>query len=178
MDEIVVSVFGTGRAKQGEPAYVLAEQVGRALAQAGFAIANGGYRGTMLAAAQGAAGIGSTVIGVTCSAFKNSVANEYVTREIVTASLEERLRTLVELGRGYVVLPGGTGTLLELATVWELKNKGFLDGAKPIVLAGGFWRPLVDLMANDDPACPKQVAFAESPEQVADLLRKALHHES
>ncbi len=52
MDEIVVSVFGTGRAKPGEPIYVLAEQVGRALAQARFAIANGGYSGTMLAAAQ------------------------------------------------------------------------------------------------------------------------------
>jgi hypothetical protein len=61
--------------------------------------------------------------------------------------------------------------------VWELKNKGFLDRAKPIVLAGGFWRPLVDLTAKDDPACTKQVAFAEGPEQVADLLRKALHHE-
>jgi uncharacterized protein (TIGR00730 family) len=177
MDEIVVSVFGTGRARQGEPAYVLAEQVGRALAEAGFAIANGGYRGTMQAAAQGAAAVGGTVIGVTCSAFKNSAANEYVTREIVTGSLEERLNTLVELGQGYVVLPGGTGTLLELATVWELKNKGFLDKAKPIVLAGDFWRPLVDLVAKDDPACPRQVAFAESPEQVADLLRKALHHE-
>ena len=98
----------------------------------------------MHAAAQGAAGVGGTVIGVTCSAFKNSVANEYVTREIVTASLEERLDTLVEIGQGYVVLPGGTGTLLELATVWELKNKGFLDRGKPIVLAGGFWRPLVE----------------------------------
>jgi len=52
MDEIVVSVFGTGRAGPGEPAYMLAEQVGRALAQAGFAIANGGYRGTMYAAAK------------------------------------------------------------------------------------------------------------------------------
>jgi uncharacterized protein (TIGR00730 family) len=178
MDEIVVSVFGTGRAKAGEPAYGLAEQVGRALAQAGFAIANGGYRGTMYAAAKGAAEAGGTVIGVTCSAFKNSGANEYITREIVTGSLDERLNKLVELGQGYVVLPGGTGTLLELALVWELKNKGFLDRGKPIVLAGEFWRPLVKLVAQDDPACIKYVTVAESPEQAAELLRKALHHES
>jgi uncharacterized protein (TIGR00730 family) len=178
MDEIVISVFGTGRAQAGEPAYDLAEQVGRALAEAGFAIANGGYRGTMHAAARGAAQAGGTVIGVTCSAFKNSVANEYVTREIVACSLDERLRTLVQLGRGYVVLPGGTGTLLELAMVWELKNKGFLDRAKPIVLVGGFWRPLVNLVAADDPACTKYVAFADGPRQVVELLRKALCHES
>ncbi|MBM4025499.1 MAG: hypothetical protein FJ280_08835 [Planctomycetes bacterium] len=127
MDEIVVSVFGTGRARPGEPVYVLAEGIGRALAEAGFAIANGGYRGTRRAAAKGAAQVGGTVIGVTCSAFKNSVANEFVTREIAACSLDERLGTLVQLGQGYVVLPGGTGTLLELAMVWELKNKGFLE---------------------------------------------------
>jgi uncharacterized protein (TIGR00725 family) len=127
MDEIVVSIFGTGRAQAGEPAYILAEQVGRALAQAGFAIANGGYGGTMYAAAKGASEAGGTVIGVTCRAFKKSATNEFVTREVMTDSLEERLHKLVEVGRAYVVLPGGTGTLLELASVWELKNKGFLD---------------------------------------------------
>ena len=130
MDEIVVSVFGTGRVKPDQPAYGFAEQVGRALAQAGFAIANGGYRGIMQASAKGAAEAGGTVIGVTCSAFKKSVANEYVTREMTTGSLDERLDTLVKLGRAYVVLPGGTGTLLELAMVWELKNKGFLDAGQ------------------------------------------------
>lgn len=172
MDEIVVSVFGTGRARAGEPAYVLAERVGRALAQAGFVIANGGYRGTMHAAAKGAAEAGGTVIGVTCSAFKSSVANEFITREIMTGSLEERLNTLVQLGRAYVVLPGGTGTLLELALVWELKNKGFLDQGKPIILAGGFWRPLLDLVATDDPACVQAVALAETPEQVVELIER------
>ena len=174
MDEIVVSVFGTGRVREGQPAYVLAEQIGRALAQAGFAIANGGYRGTMHASAKGAAQAGGTVIGVTCSAFKKSVANEYVTREIAAGSLEERLDTLVRMGRAYVVLPGGTGTLLELAMVWELKNKGFLDQGKPIVLAGEFWRPLVNLVAADDPACVKSVAFAETAEEAAALIKRGL----
>ncbi|MEN6336524.1 MAG: LOG family protein [Phycisphaerales bacterium] len=187
MGEIVVSVFGTGRVKPDQPVYGFAEQVGRALAQAGFVIANGGYKGIMQASAKGAAEAGGTVIGVTCSAFKRSVANEYVTREMTTCSLDERLNTLVKLGRAFVVLPGGTGTLLELAMVWELKNKGFLDAGKglpnahqrvgdprPIVLAGGFWRPLVDLMAQDDPGCVKAVAFAETPEDVARLIREGL----
>jgi hypothetical protein len=50
--------------------------------------------------------------------------------------------------------------------------------AKPIVLAGEFWRPLVDLVAQDDPACTRHIAFAEGPDQVVDLLRRALHHET
>lgn len=174
MDEIVVSVFGTGRAQPGEPAYVLAEQVGRALAQAGFAIANGGYRGTMVAAAKGAAEAGGTVIGVTCSAFKKSVANEFVTREVATGSLEERLHRLVELGRAYVVLPGGTGTLLELASVWELKNKGFLDRARPVILVGDFWKPVVDRVAADDPRCGKYVTFVEEPGRAPEIIKAAM----
>jgi len=174
MDEMVVSVFGSGRVRPGEPVYRFAEQVGRALAEAGFAIANGGYRGIMQASAKGAAEAGGTVLGVTCSAFKNSVANAFVTREIVTGSLSERLDTLVRLGRAYVVLPGGTGTLLELATVWELKNKRFLDRGKPIVLAGEFWRPLVDLVAGDDPSCIEAVAFAETPDAVAESVSRGL----
>ncbi len=174
MAEIVVSVFGTGRAKPGQPVYEFAEQVGRRLAEAGFAIANGGYGGTMRASAQGAASAGGTVIGVTCRAFKNSVANEFVTREVVTDSLNERLHNLVKAARAYVILPGGTGTLLELASVWELKNKGFLDAGRPIVLAGEFWRPLVDLMAGDDPDCVEAVVFAETPGDVARVIREGL----
>jgi uncharacterized protein (TIGR00725 family) len=174
MNERMVSVFGTGRVQPGEPAYTLAEQVGRALAQAGFILANGGYRGTMHAAAKGAAEAGGTVIGVTCRAFKNSVANEFITREVATDSLEERLHNLIKAGRAYVVLPGGTGTLLELAAVWELKNKGFLDRARPIILVGDFWKPLVDLVAADDPRCLQYVAFAEGPDQVVELIRQAI----
>ncbi len=174
MDEIVVSVFGTGRAQAGEPAYVLAEQVGRALAQAGFTIANGGYRGTMLAAAKGAAEAGGKSIGVTCCAFKNSAANEFVTHEVVTNTLEERLHNLIKVGRAYVVLPGGTGTLLELAAVWELKNKGFLDRARPVVLVGDFWKPVVDLVAADDPKCRKYITFVREPDRVPEVIRSAL----
>jgi uncharacterized protein (TIGR00730 family) len=172
-DEII-TIFGTGRAQAGELAYVLAEQVGRALARAGFTIANGGYRGTMHAAAKGATEAGGKVIGVTCGAFKNSVANEFVTQEVATDSLEERLHKLVELGRAYVVLPGGTGTLLELALVWELKNKGFLDRAKPVILVGDFWKPLVNLVATDDPKCMKYVTFAGEPGQVPEVIKSAL----
>ncbi|NLH42497.1 MAG: LOG family protein [Planctomycetes bacterium] len=174
MAETVVSVFGTSRARPGQPAYEFAVQVGRALAEAGFTLANGGYRGTMEASAKGAAQAGGAVVGVTCSLFKKGVANEYVTREMKTNSLDERLSTLVKLGGAFVVLPGGTGTLLELAMVWELKNKGFFETGKPIVLAGDFWRPLVDLMARDDPACVKAVAFAETPQDVAGLIREGL----
>jgi uncharacterized protein (TIGR00730 family) len=171
MDKKAITIFGTGRAKEGDYAYVLAYETGRLLAQAGFAIANGGYGGTMLAAARGAFEAGGEVIGVTCSAFKGSTANKYISREVGTASLDERLDTLIKLGQAYVVLPGGTGTLLELAKVWELKNKGFLKTDKPIILLGGFWKPLVSMIAGDDPDSGRYVMLANEPQQVVKMIK-------
>ncbi|MFQ6036383.1 MAG: LOG family protein [Sedimentisphaerales bacterium] len=164
-----ITIFGTGRARKGDAAYEWAYETGKTLAQAGFVIANGGYGGTMEAAAKGASEVGGKIVGVTCSAFK-STANKYITREIVTASLDERLDTLIKLGQAYIVLPGGTGTLLELAKVWEFRNKGFLPAEKPIILVGRFWKPLVDLIAMDDPDSSRHIKLADKPEQVIELI--------
>ena len=172
MDKETVTIFGTSRAGEGDSAYMLAYETGRLLAQAGFTIANGGYGGTMHAAAKGASEAGGEVIGVTCMAFKNSRPNKYISREVGTASLDERLDTLIQLGQAYVVLPGGTGTLLELAKVWELKNKGFLKTDKPIILLGEFWKPLVDSVATDDPDSSRYVKLASEPQQVIKLINE------
>jgi uncharacterized protein (TIGR00730 family) len=169
MPDKIVTIFGTARAQPGDSVYESAQEAGRLLAQAGFTIANGGYGGTMTAAAKGAAETGGEIIGITCSAFK-SKANKYITREIITASLDERLDTLIQLGQAYIVLPGGTGTLLELAKVWELKNKGFLKREKPIILIGGFWKPLMELLKTDDHDCDRCVVQVDEPNQVIQLL--------
>ncbi|MHC4488911.1 MAG: SLOG cluster 4 domain-containing protein [Planctomycetota bacterium] len=105
MNEKTITIFGTSRAGPGEPAYVLAYEAGKLLAGAGFTIANGGYGGTMLAAAKGAAEAGGTIIGVTCSAFKNSKANEYITREVDKAGAgvrcaARRNRNTAGIGKG------------------------------------------------------------------------------
>ncbi|MBN1972869.1 MAG: LOG family protein [Sedimentisphaerales bacterium] len=166
----VISIFGTSKAREGGDVFQIAEETGRLLAQEGFTIANGGYGGTMTAAAKGASQAGGQIIGVTCSAFKKRKPNEYITREILTNSLDERLDTLIELGQAYIVLPGGTGTLLELAKVWELQNKGFIKKQKPIILIGNFWNPLVELLAIDDPESVCHVTIAEEPKQAVKLL--------
>lgn len=174
MNEKVITFFGSGRPAGSSQACSLAYDTAKLLAQAGFTIANGGYGGTMLAAAKGAADAGGKTIAVTCSAFKSGSANEYISREIVTQSLDERLDTLIKLGDAYVVLPGGTGTLLELAKVWELKNKGFLERDKPIILVGRFWKPLVELIASDDPDSDRYLLQADGPQQVKDIVTRCV----
>jgi uncharacterized protein (TIGR00730 family) len=166
-----ISVFGTGRAKAGDKNYVLAEQLGRALAGAGYTIANGGYGGTMEASAKGAGAAGGEVVGVTCLAFKKGRANQFISCEISTNSLNERLQKLIEIGNAYVVLPGGTGTLLELAFIWELKNKGFLSEDKPIILLGNYWAGLAELVSADDADSPRHLMFAGGPQDVVEILK-------
>ncbi len=154
----VVTVFGSADPREGDAEYSVAFQVGAALAGLGYAVANGGYRGTMEASARGAVEAGGEVIGVTCSLWKSS-PNPYLTREERTSCLADRVGKLVELGEaGYVCLPGSTGTLVELATVWEMVFKGLLP-RRPVVCVGPFWRPLIDLMAAARPRTRDHVAM-------------------
>jgi uncharacterized protein (TIGR00730 family) len=171
MNNKVVSIFGTGKAKEDDVFYKLAEETGKVLAKSGFTIANGGYGGTMLAAAKAASHVGGKVIGVTCTAFEKSKPNQYITQEVATSSLDKRLDTLIRLGQAYIVLPGGTGTLLEFAKVWELKNKGFLEKRKPIILIGTFWNPLIQLLTIDDPECSLHLTIVKEPKQVVQFIK-------
>jgi uncharacterized protein (TIGR00730 family) len=166
----VITVFGTSKAQPDDEVFEMARTLGRRLAEAGYAIANGGYGGTMLATAMGAAEAGGHVIGVTCRAFKRGQANAYVREEISTECLSERLAKLIELGDAYAALPGGTGTLLEVADVWEHKNKGFSNADKPIILVGRFWRPLVAMMTQSDAASVRSVETADTAEEAAVLI--------
>lgn len=166
----IITVFGTSVAADNDPVFQAGVRVGSMLARAGFEIANGGYGGTMLAVSKGAADAGGKVYGVTCTAFKHNIANEFITSEISTDNLSQRLEKLVSMGDGYLVLPGGTGTLLELAWVWEHKNKKFQTRGKPIVILGAFWNSLVETMKQMDPYCDRCIYAAESPGQAVDYL--------
>lgn len=149
MNETIVTVFGSGKVGANSRAYKVAFELGQAIGQAGWTLCNGGYGGTMAAAGAGAVAAGGHTIGVTCAAFRRAMPNPYIRQEVPTFDLLQRLNTLVHLGRAYVVLPGATGTLLELALVWELLNKRLLKAARPLVLLGEFWKPVVDCVGEE-----------------------------
>lgn len=170
----VITVFGSSRPAPGSEAYETTRELGAALARAGFTVATGGYGGTMEAVSRGArearlpdGQASGHVIGVTAEAFA-SRANQWVEEEIRVKSWQDRLFKLIELGAGYVVLPGGTGTLVELAVVWEWINKGFLR-VKPLVILGDFWWPVVQTIpANELAGNP--IRRAADVEEVVSLL--------
>ena len=162
-----VAVFG--HSKPDPATYALAERVGRWLAARGYTVVNGGYGGTMEATAKGARSQGGKVIGVTCEIWPTA-ANEYVTRQVPTENLFERLTTLMELAdAGLAVLPGGTGTLLELVAAWELLNKRLMN-ERPLVCVGEFWRPVVERVVQSQPKAAGAIRFAADVEYLGAVF--------
>jgi predicted Rossmann-fold nucleotide-binding protein len=96
----------------------------------------------MEAASRGAKEAGGQTLGVTAKSFQ-ARANKWVDEEIRMKTWRERLFELIKRGHGYVVCPGGMGTLVELAVVWEMLNKGAM-AKKPMVVLGDFWQPLIE----------------------------------
>jgi uncharacterized protein (TIGR00730 family) len=138
----VITVFGSSRPGEGHADYAEAVDLGRALAAAGFAVCTGGYGGVMEGVSRGARESGGRVLAVT-STFFRSRANRWVEEEMRTATWQERLFELVRLGDGYVACKGGTGTLVELAVVWEMLNKRAMEH-RPFVVLGDFWQPILE----------------------------------
>jgi uncharacterized protein (TIGR00730 family) len=137
--------------KPGSEDYGQAFELGRALATRGYAVVTGGYDGVMEAVSRGAKEGGGRVIGVTVDVIAQNFArqpNAFLDQEVRTAALLERIDKLVELGSGYIVLPGGSGTLVELGAVWNLAFLGALHG-KPIVVVGRGWERVLRLMLEE-----------------------------
>jgi uncharacterized protein (TIGR00725 family) len=172
-----ISVFGSSRPLEGDADYQAARELGRELARSGFILCNGGYGGIMEASARGAKERNGTTVGITVETFPRT-ANKWIDTEVRTKSLAERIAKLVDSAHGYVILRGGTGTLLELAYVWEFINKRLIP-EKPVVLLGPFWNDLVEILRREsvsegvgDPT--RFIMQVETPQECARVLRSKL----
>ncbi|UCH65473.1 MAG: LOG family protein, partial [Ignavibacterium sp.] len=137
-------IFGSSKPKEGEDEYQLAYELGHLLGNRNYDVCTGGYYGIMEAVSKGAVEEGSNATGVTVIGWSRK-GNSFLTDEIKCDSLFERLNQLIEIGDAYVILQGGTGTLLELAAVWELANKGSMDH-KPIACHSSMWQGIISIM--------------------------------
>ena len=138
----IVTVFGSSRPREGDPPYAQAHSLGAALAAQGFTVCSGGYGGVMEGVSRGAKEAGGRTLGITAQFFK-SRANRWIDKEVHMKTWQERLFALIDHAHGFVTCPGGTGTLVELAVVWEMLNKRAM-ARKPLVVLGEFWQPIID----------------------------------
>jgi len=141
-----VSVFGGSQPKEGDSAYAEAMKLGKLLAERGHTVLTGGYIGTMEAVSRGAYEAGGHIIGVTCEDIENwrKVApNQWVKEERRMKTLNERLQVLIQDCDAALALPGGAGTLTEVALMWNLMIVESRHRS-PLILIGRGWQSTFD----------------------------------
>jgi hypothetical protein len=141
-----VSIFGSARTKEGDKYYTLAQETAASLAKAGFAVITGGGSGIMEAANRGAAEAGGKSIGLNIDLLVEQVPNDYQNLSLHFRYFFCRKVMFLKYAHGFIVLPGGYGTMDEffesLVLIQTLKQASF-----PVVLMGSeYWGGLVQWM--------------------------------
>ncbi len=163
-----ITVFGSSKPREGDEEYNIAYKLGCLLAKGGFDVCTGGFMGTMEAVSKGANENGAEVIGVTVDIWSSN-PNRYITKEVKCENLLDRVEKLIELGDAFVVLQGGTGTLLELAATWELLNKGLMDH-KPILCHSSMWQGIISIMNIQMKKEGRDTALVKAFESVEEIV--------
>lgn len=144
--EPAVSVFGSSRATPDDPHYALAERIGRLLSDAGFSVVSGGGPGLMEAFNQGAFAGKSTSIGLNIQLPHEQLPNPYQDLSLKFRHFFTRKVMFVRYACAYVVLPGGFGTLDELAEILTLLQTGKTRRVPIVLVDSSFWSGLLEWM--------------------------------
>jgi uncharacterized protein (TIGR00730 family) len=141
-----VAVFGSARSSEGDPYYAAARAVGRGLAEAGLGVITGGGPGIMEAANRGAFEAGGMSIGCNIELPHEQHTNDYVSLQIDFRYFFVRKTMFVKYSEGFVVFPGGFGTMDELFEALTLIQTGKTRGFPLVLYGSDFWDDLVRWM--------------------------------
>jgi uncharacterized protein (TIGR00730 family) len=143
-----VTIFGSARINEDHEAYRLARETGRLFAEAGFAVVTGGGPGVMEAANRGAREAGGVSVGFNIDLPREQRSNDYLDIEVTFNHLYARKTMLVKAAEGFVLLPGGFGTLDELFEALTLIQTGKVHHF-PVVLVGrDHWEGLLEWIGD------------------------------
>jgi uncharacterized protein (TIGR00730 family) len=173
-----ITVFGSARTGPDDPMYELARAIGRRLADAGYAVITGGGPGTMEAANRGCREAGGLSVGCNIELPHEQGMNPYVDLGVEFRYFFARKVMFVKYADGFVILPGGFGTLDELFEALTLIQTGKVRHF-PVVLVGrAYWSGLLDwirgtLLAQGAIADGDLELFqvTDDPDEVIDIIR-------
>jgi len=161
----LIAVFGGNAVDEKSNNWQNSYKLGQEIAKRGGVVINGGYHGVMEASAAGARSQDGVTIGVSCENLPEAKVNQYIVHEWNLKRWDQRLMTLVWLADGYVVMPGSSGTLVELSMVVETQFKGFIP-ARPVVCLGDYWKPVVERIAG----AKEMISFADTPDECVGMV--------
>ena len=180
-----VSVFGSARTPPDHPEYLLAEETARLLGNDGFAIITGGGPGIMEAANKGAKESHAQSIGLNIELPFEQGLNEYVELGLEFHYFFTRKVMFVRYASGFVVFPGGYGTLDETFESLTLIQTGKIRHF-PLVLVGtGYWEGLADWlrerMLGEGKISPEDMdlfVVTDDPQEVLRVVQEAQHRQA
>jgi len=143
-----VSVFGSARTGPDHPAYQQAMQCGRLICDAGFSVITGGGPGIMEAANRGAYDCGGTSIGLNIELPHEQQPNPYQNIELAFRYFFVRKVMFVKYATGFIIFPGGFGTMDELFESLTLIQTLKIDPFPVVLVGDSYWTGLVDWMKN------------------------------
>jgi uncharacterized protein (TIGR00730 family) len=139
-----VTIFGSARIREDHRAYAEAREVGRRFAEAGFTVVTGGGPGVMEAANRGAREGGGLSVGFNIVLPHEQRSNPYLDAEVVFDHFYVRKTMFVKAAEGFVIFPGGFGTLDELFEAMTLIQTGKILDFPVVLFDSEYWRGLLD----------------------------------
>ena len=139
-----IAVFGSARNHPGDATYEQAEQTGRALVESGFAVITGGGPGSMEAANKGASEAGGVSVGLGIELPFESGLNAWADIGVNFRYFFARKTMFVKYSQGFIVLPGGFGTLDELFEAVTLAQTGKVTSFPVVLLGTSYWSGLIE----------------------------------
>lgn len=139
-----VTVFGSARFSESHPMYQDARRLGELLAQAGFAVITGGGPGIMEAANRGAKEAGGVSVGCNIELPFEQKSNDYLNLTVNFRYFFVRKTMFVKYSAGFVIFPGGFGTLDELFEALTLVQTRKISRFPIILYNSGYWKGLLD----------------------------------
>jgi uncharacterized protein (TIGR00730 family) len=170
-----VSVFGSARTAPGSPFYELATQVARRLVEAGYAVITGGGPGAMEAANKGALEAGGASVGLGIELPFEQGLNEYVNLGVNFRYFFARKTMFVKYAQGFIVLPGGFGTLDELFEAVTLVQTQKVTSFPIVLLGRDYWSGLLDWLRRaaleGGTVSPKDIDLLHLTDDVDEAVR-------
>jgi uncharacterized protein (TIGR00730 family) len=177
-----VTIFGSARSRPGDRSYELAEDIGRRLSDAGFAVISGGGPGIMEAANKGAFAGSSPSVGLNIQLPHEQHANPYQDISHTFQHFFARKVMFTKLSSAFVMLPGGFGTLDELFEALTLVQTGKIRRVPLVLVGSDFWGGMRDWirdrLAVDGMVSPEDVDLLQvidDPQAVVDAIFDHYH---